>query len=101
MKVAENSTNYSINNTARHVLWLPTTREMKYKAKAAVDTLFMRVGDGLAALSVLVGMRFFGLAYTSFFSLNILLCVVWLAVAWVATRDNRRWTLAYEGQRMP
>ena len=28
MKVAENSTNYSINNTARQVLWLPTTAEM-------------------------------------------------------------------------
>ena len=25
MKVAENSTDYSINNTARQVLWLPTT----------------------------------------------------------------------------
>ena len=26
MKTAENATAYSINNTARHVLWLPTTR---------------------------------------------------------------------------
>ena len=30
-------------------LWLPTTREAKYKAKAAVDTSFARSGDVLSA----------------------------------------------------
>ena len=34
-KIAENSTDYSLNNTLRHMLWLPTTTEMKYKAKLA------------------------------------------------------------------
>ncbi len=58
MKVAENSTDYSINNTARQVLWLPTTAEMKYKAKPVVDSLFVRLGDGLAALTVLLGVQF-------------------------------------------
>jgi len=38
-KVAENSIDYSVNNTVRNMLWLPTTREMKYKAKQAIDTL--------------------------------------------------------------
>ena len=52
MKTAENSTAYSINNTARQVLWLPTTAEMKYKAKPAIETFFVRVGDGLAAATV-------------------------------------------------
>jgi AAA family ATP:ADP antiporter len=43
MKTAENATSYSINNTARQVLWLPTTAEMKYKAKPADrDTLRAR-----------------------------------------------------------
>jgi AAA family ATP:ADP antiporter len=54
MKIAENSTDYSINNTARHVLWLPVSTEMKYKGKPAIDSLFVRVGDGLAALTVLI-----------------------------------------------
>ena len=54
MKVAENGTNYSINNTARQVLWLPTTAEMKYQAKPAIDALVVRLGDGLAALTVLL-----------------------------------------------
>ena len=61
MKTAENSTAYSINNTARQVLWLPTTAEMKYKAKPAIETLFVRVGDGLAAATTLVGIHFLAL----------------------------------------
>ena len=43
-KVLENSTDYSVMNTVRQALWLPTTREAKYKAKAAIDTFFTRGG---------------------------------------------------------
>ncbi len=42
IKTAENATDYSIMNTARQLLWLPTTREEKYKAKQAIDTFFVR-----------------------------------------------------------
>ncbi len=34
LKVAENSSSYSIHNTARQMLWLPTSKEMLYQAKA-------------------------------------------------------------------
>jgi hypothetical protein len=44
-KILENSTDYSIQNTLRQALFLPTTREAKYKAKAAIDTFFTRTGD--------------------------------------------------------
>ena len=54
-KVLENSTDYSIMNTVRQALWLPTSREAKYKAKAAVDTFCMRAGDVLEAGIVLLG----------------------------------------------
>ena len=37
VKTAENATDYSIMNTARQLLWLPTNREEKYKAKQAID----------------------------------------------------------------
>ena len=49
IKTAENATDYSIMNTARQLLWLPTTREEKYKAKQAIDTFFVRGGDVLSA----------------------------------------------------
>ena len=48
-KVAENSTDYSINNTIRNMLFLPCTREQKYSAKQAIDSFFVRMGDVLSA----------------------------------------------------
>ena len=55
IKTAENATDYSIMNTARQLLWLPTTREEKYKAKQAIDTFFVRGGDVLSAAVVYRG----------------------------------------------
>ncbi len=88
MKVAENSVDYSINNTARHVLWLPTTSAMKYKAKPVVDSLFVRLGDGFAAATVLVGVHVFALSTRNFFLVNVALVVVWLALAVVLVREH-------------
>ena len=48
-KMAENATDYSVMNTGRQMLWLPTKREEKYKAKQAIDTFFVRAGDVLSA----------------------------------------------------
>ncbi|MCA9643889.1 MAG: MFS transporter, partial [Myxococcales bacterium] len=53
-KTAENSSDYSINNTARQLLWLPTSADVKYKAKQAVDTFFVRSGDVLSGLLVFI-----------------------------------------------
>ena len=52
LKVAENATDYSIENTARAILWLPTSRTEKYVGKQTVDTFFVRTGDVLSALLV-------------------------------------------------
>ena len=49
LKILDNSSDYSIQNTARQALFLPTSREAKYKAKAAIDAFFMRFGDVLQA----------------------------------------------------
>ena len=95
MKIAENSTDYSINNTARHVLWLPVSSEMKYKGKTTIDTFFVRAGDGLAALTVLVGVQMLALPTASFFVINVGLVLIWLALALVVIREYRR--LSQEG----
>jgi ATP:ADP antiporter, AAA family len=92
MKVAENSVDYSINNTARQVLWLPTTAEMKYKAKPVVDSLFVRLGDGCAALTVLLGVQFLHLSTQDFFYVTVGLVVAWLASALVIVREHRHLT---------
>lgn len=54
-KVAENSTDYSLNNTVRNALFLPLTVEEKYKAKQATDTFFVRGGDVASAGLVWMG----------------------------------------------
>jgi AAA family ATP:ADP antiporter len=90
MKTAENSTSYSINNTARQVLWLPTTAEMKYKAKPAIETFFVRFGDGLAAMTILLGVHLFALSTQEFFVINVVLVTIWLLLAIVVVREHRR-----------
>ncbi len=89
MKIAENSTDYSINNTARHVLWLPVSAEMTYKGKPTIDTFFVRVGDGIAALTVLVGVQLLALPTPYFFVLNMVLVVIWIVLARVVIREYR------------
>ena len=81
VKTAENATDYSIMNTARQLLWLPTTREDKYKAKQAIDTFFVRVGDVLSAGVVFMGTQIMQLTPQQFAFGNILLSLVWLGVA--------------------
>ena len=55
LKIAENSTNYSLQNTVRAALLLPTSREAKYKAKAAIETFCVRLGDVLQAGVIFIG----------------------------------------------
>jgi len=93
MKVAENSTDYSINNTARNVLWLPTTSEMKFKCKPAIDTIFVRLGDGFAAATVWFGTKM-ALSNQGYFAFNVALVIVWLVVAVVLIREHRKLTEA-------
>jgi AAA family ATP:ADP antiporter len=89
MKIAENATDYSINNTARHVLWLPVTAEMKYKGKPTIDTFFVRAGDGLAAATAGVGVLL-ALSIATYFILNVGLVLIWLALALVVVREYKR-----------
>ena len=81
-KAAEKGVNRSVDKTTRQVFRLPTSREMIYKAKAAIDTLCVRFGDGLAAVWVLPGSRLLGARLEEFLWFNIALigCRLWLAV---------------------
>ncbi len=91
MKLAENSNDYSTNNTVRQILFLPTSREVKYKAKAAIDTFFARTGDALQAAVVFGGTRFaFGLS--AFAMVNVVIVGVWLAVVSGISREHKKLT---------
>ena len=90
MKIAENATDYSINNTARHVLWLPMDSASKYHGKPAIDTLYVRMGDGLAALTVLIGVHLLALSTTQFLIFNIFLVLCWLFCAVILIREHQK-----------
>ena len=88
-KIAENATDYSLNNTVRQTLWLPTSEAMKYKAKQAVDTFFVRMGDVSSALLVAIGAGMLSLPVRAFAVANALLIAVWLVFAIAIVRENR------------
>jgi AAA family ATP:ADP antiporter len=90
MKIAENATDYSINNTARHVLWLPMSQAVTFKAKPTVDSLFVRAGDGLAALTVVLGVQVFSWGVRSFSAVNVALVAIWLGAALWVVREHGR-----------
>ena len=81
-KVAENATDYSINNTVRNMLFLPCTREQKYSAKQAIDSFFVRMGDVVSAAIVFLGSSVFTLHPRGFAAINALMVVAWLYLAW-------------------
>ena len=87
-KVAENSADYSIQNTARQALFLRTSRQAKYKAKFAIDSFFARAGDALSAVLVFTGTQ---LAFDlrNFALINAVSVFVWLVVAIAIIRVRR------------
>ena len=80
-KIAENSIDYSLQNTTRNALYLPTSREAKYKAKQANDTFFVRFGDVISAGMVFAGTMWLGFASKHFAIVNLGLIAAWLLVA--------------------
>ena len=99
VKTAENATDYSLQNTVRHVLFLPTSREQKYKAKQAIDSFFHRAGDVLSAAVVFVGVNWLALKTTGFAAFNLFLVVIWLVLAVMIGRENKRWVERREAEK--
>jgi AAA family ATP:ADP antiporter len=89
IKTAENATDYSIMNTARQLLWLPTAREEKYKAKQAIDTFFVRTGDLLSAALVFVGTSIMHLSIARFALVNVAIVVLWIGLALVVLKRHQ------------
>ena len=89
LKVADNSIDYSLGNTTKQALWLPTSREAKYKAKQAVDSFFVRMGDVIQASVVFVGERL-AFAVPAFAAVNVVLVAGWLVVAALLNVTLRR-----------
>jgi len=88
-KVAENSLDYSLQNTARQALFLVTDRVGKYIGKTVIDTLMMRLGDVLAAATVALG-AWLSLVPRAFAVLNLVLIVLWGGTLVFLGREHAR-----------
>ena len=88
-KILENATDYSVQNTARQALYLFTSREAKYKAKAAIDTFVVRTGDMLQAGLVFVGTSL-GLSVQGFAGVILAVVVLWLGVTGLIVVEHQK-----------
>lgn len=93
VKVLENGSDYSINNTAKHALFLPTSREAKYKAKQAIDSFFWRTGDMVQALIVFAGVQL-ALGIRGFAVINLVFVAVWIVLVLGIAAEHRKLTAA-------
>ncbi|MDX9722397.1 MAG: translocase [Myxococcota bacterium] len=89
-KTAENATDYSVMNTAKAMLWLPTSRAEKYNGKQTVDTFFVRFGDLLSAVLVIVSSTWLGIGVQGIAGANVALVLLWLGMSFLLLREVRR-----------
>lgn len=87
-KITEKGFNYSLNNTIRGALFLPTSQCAKYEGKTTIDTFFWRFGDLLQA-----GIIFVALNWLDFGLTEVALLTMWLAVLmlWLAWKLGRHY----------
>jgi len=91
VKALENGTDYSLVNTARHSLFLITSREEKYKAQAVTKTFFHRAGDVMAALLV-----FSCTTFLAFFTIenvamvNVVLVLIWVIICILIFKEHKK-----------
>ncbi len=86
VKVVENSTDYSLQNTIQQALFLPTSRDAKYKAKSAIDTFSVRLGDLVSTGLVFLGAQIH-LSTLGFSIANVVAGLGWI---WIALHVRRR-----------
>ncbi|MGI9316326.1 MAG: NTP/NDP exchange transporter [bacterium] len=90
VKIMENSTDYSMMNTARHSLFLPLSAAEKYQARITIDTFFWRFGDLIQGLVVYIGLNFLDFEVSQFAVMNMFLALVWIALARKVGRSYMR-----------
>ena len=90
-KIAENACDYSLYNTTKQALWLPTTREQKYNAKTAIDTFIVRAGDFVSGLVVALA-KGAGFGAQTFALVNLVIIGGWLVLVVLIGRENLKRT---------
>ncbi len=82
---------YSIQQTAKELLYVPISRKEKYEAKAFIDIFWLRLGKGIAVLLVyLVSLAFSGESVRWLSLLLVIIMFAWIALGLLAGRYHQR-----------
>ncbi|MDT8392913.1 MAG: Npt1/Npt2 family nucleotide transporter [Bacteroidales bacterium] len=90
MSASDNSLNYSIQQSAKEALYTPTSRDVKYKAKAFID-MFVQRGAKAVSVFLNIGLAItFGIHNVHWLSLLVLaLIIIWaLLVRYTGRKFN-------------
>jgi AAA family ATP:ADP antiporter len=100
LTISDNSFSYSINQTARETLFVPTSADIKYKARAFINMLVQRIGKGAAILMALAFAAMADLPIRYLSILAIAVIVIWVGFAWYAGRRFDSMTGDEAGERL-
>jgi ATP:ADP antiporter, AAA family len=82
--ISDNGLNYSINQTSREMLFVPTSSDAQYKARAFTNMFVQRLAKGaataLSAVFILIGVRWLS-------PVTMAMTVLWI---WIALAAGRR-----------
>lgn len=82
---------YSIQQTAKELLYVPISRQEKYEAKAFIDIFWLRLGKGIAVLMVyFVSLGFSGESVRWLSLLLVLVMFAWIALGILAGNYHQR-----------
>lgn len=99
--IAENSANYSVQNTTRHALFLPVPRKLKYLGKTTIETFFYRFGDLLYGGFIFIGTQYLDMNINNFIFTNLLLAIGLFALAWNVGNSNKLEVQKNQGNSPP
>lgn len=86
LQVVRRTGNFALTGPAREVLYVPLSREEKYKAKNFIDTFVFRFGDQLGAWTY-TGLAALGVGLSGIAAAAVPLSAAWLGVAlWLGRR---------------
>jgi ATP/ADP translocase len=92
---------YTLNQSSKELLYVPTDRSLKYQAKALVDVFCFRLGQVVASLLVLGWRSLFPKTYWPLLLLAIGASVAWLGFARAAGRAFNEATREKPGNPVP
>lgn len=82
MSASDNSLNYSINQSAKEALYVPTSKDEKYKAKAFIDMFVQRFAKVIAVAVNLVVVAYVSIEHVRWLSLvAIVVIIFWIGIA--------------------